>query len=141
MPLVRTAGTPEPDTNPVFWRCWEQLGHAVVLQACRDYASARKKLEKNAVAWQDQETGSDHYNPMVEFSRYEKFFRSKYFAYICPKYDGHTLFDRLKNGGWKTIPKGHHHYTQKHVFSVYADYYKPKANRDPRGRYSKYDYR
>ena len=123
MPLVRTAGTPEPDTNPVFWRCWEQLGHAVVLQACRDYASARKKLEKRAATWSEQATGSDRYNPMVDIARYEKFFRSKYFAYICPKFDGHMMFDRLKSGGWRNIPKGHHHYTPKTVYALDSDYY------------------
>ena len=137
MPLVRTAGTPEPDTNPVFWRCWEQLGHAVVLQACRDYSNARKKLEKNAAVCAEQTTGSDHYNPIADINIYEKFFRSKYFAYICPKYDGHTMFDRLKNGGWRNIPKGHHHYTKKPTYVV--DSYIPKKIRDPRGRHCKYE--
>lgn len=109
---------PAPDTNPVFWRCWEQLGHAVVLQACRDYASARRMLEKHP------NRDSAHYNPMVDIGYYEKFFRSKYFGYICPKFDGHMMFDRLKDGGWRSIPKGFHHYTKKAVYEVDADYYK-----------------
>ena len=123
------------DTNPVFWRCWEQLGHAVVLQACRDYANARRMLEKHP------NPDSAHYNPLVDIGYYEKFFRSKYFCYICPKFDGHMMFDRLKSGGWRHIPKSHHHYTKHAVYSVKTDYYKPKANRDPRGRHCKYDYR
>ena len=135
--LVRMAGTPHPDTNPVFWQCWEQLGHAVVLQACRDYANARKKLEKNAVVCADQATGSDHYNPIVDINRYEKFFRSKYFAYICPKFDGHQMFDILKNGGWRNIPKGHHHYTRPATYQV--DNYVPKKITGNRGRPRKYE--
>ena len=111
---------PAPDTNHVFWRCWEQLGHAVVLQACRDYASARKKLEKKST---DFTVGSDHYNPMLDIAIYEKFFRSKYFCYICPKFDGHELFDKLRDGGWRHIPKGHHHYTLKTVYALDSDYY------------------
>lgn len=130
---MQRAGTRAPDTNPLFWKCWEQLGHAVVLQACRDYANARRILEKHP------NPDSAHYNPMVDIGYYEKFFRSKYFGRICPKFDGHMMFDRLKDGGWRHIPRGHHHYTKHAVYSVKTDYYKPKANRDPRGRHCKYD--
>ena len=129
--LARVAGTPHPDTNPVFWRCWEQLGHAVVLQAVRDYASAQRMLlrQKN----KDQK----HFNPLAEIGYYETFFRSKYFGYICPKYDGHELLDILKNGGWKHIPRTHR-YAKQATYSV-ESYYKPKENRDTRGRPRKYD--
>lgn len=122
---------PVLDTNPQFWWCWEQLGHAVVIQACMDYANARKMLERHP------NRDSAHYNPMVDIGYYEKFFRSKYFAYICPKFDGHELYDKLKSGGWRHIPKGHHHYPKQATYQV--EYYKPKVNRDPRGRPRKYD--
>lgn len=122
---------PVLDTNPQFWWCWEQLGHDVVLQACEDYASARRMLEKHP------NRDSAHYNPLTDIGYYEKFFRSKYFGYICPKFDGYIMFDRLKDGGWRHIPRGHRHYPRQATYQV--DYYKPKENRDPRGRPRKYD--
>lgn len=118
------------DTNPVFWQQWEQLGHAVVLQACRDYATARRMMEKKP------NPDSAHYNPLADIGYYETFFRSKYFGRICPKFDGHQLFDILKSGGWRSVPKGHHHYTRPATYQV--DNYKPKQNRDKRGRPSKW---
>ena len=110
------------DTNPVFYRQWEQLGHAVVILACKDYASARKRNSEQAV-----------------LDVFEKFFRSKYFGRICPAYDGHELFEILVSGGWRKIPRMHH-YTPQPTYVVWADAYIPKIRKDNKGRKRKYDY-
>ena len=91
-----------PDTNPLFWRCWLQLGQAVACQAVKDYVYLQKKLHKCQVT-EDKEG----YLPRDEEIR--RFFHSKYFAYICPRFDGWELYDRLQNGGWKHLPRVHNH--------------------------------
>jgi hypothetical protein len=116
------------DTNPVFWERWEALGFAVVVQAIRDYANARRKLAK-----MEAPRDGNRYNYLMENGYYEKFFRSKYFGYICPKYDGHELFERLEAGAWMRIPKVHHYtpiptYKQK----IYIPVEHPKKRGRPR---------
>lgn len=128
MPLVRVAGTPEPDARPEFWQCWRQLGHAVVARAVYDYARAKRKAPKDG----------DNYDYSREMGYYQKFFRSKYFAYICPDYDGATLLEILDSGGWQKVR------TMKHFgyrpTAKKEKVYIPKVNRDRRGRHCKYDY-
>ena len=91
------------DADPVFWREWEQLGHAVVVQAVEDYIHIRKMEAKMALA--GEMSG--------EMKCIHRFFRSKYFGRICPEYDGWELLDML-NDNWHLIKKGHH-YTRKNV--------------------------
>lgn len=128
MPLVRVAGTPEPDVRPEFWNCWRQLGHAVVARAVYDYARAKKKAPKD----------KDGFDYAREIGYYEKFFRSRYFSYICPDYSGPKLLEILESGGWKNVRVtkhfGHNPTSKK------EKEYIPKANRDRRGRHCKYDY-
>lgn len=102
------ATTATVDTNPAFWERWEQLGHAVVAQAVEDYATARKLEEKK----QFQDWDLCHYDVRMEMGYYEQFFTSKYFSYICPKYDGHELLNILQRGGWRMVHKIRH-YTPK----------------------------
>lgn len=93
------------DTNPVFWRCWEQLGHAIAVRACIDYSRERKKEAKS---------GAYDRNA---YRMYELFFCSKYFGRICPKFDGHELYERLESGGWQIVRR-QHHYTYKTVYDI-----------------------
>lgn len=132
MPLVRIAGTPQPDASPTFWQNWRQLGHAVVIQAIYDYANARKLQEKNTCP-----KSRTHFNPLSEVGLYERFFRSQYFAHICPGYDGHKLLEILEGGKWKHLPKMHHT-TPPPTYMVWE--YKPKDKPDPKGRGRKRKY-
>ena len=89
--MRRVAGTPEPDARPEFWYCWRQLGHAVVARAIYDYCMVKKRIAKDKDGF--------YYG----HENYEKFFHSKYFAYICPDFDGVKLLEILDNGGWKNV--------------------------------------
>lgn len=120
MPLVRVAGTPEPDVRPEFWRNWRQLGHAVVTRAICDYARAKRKAPKD----------QDGFNYAKELGYYEKFFCSRYFSYICPDYDGVKLLEILESGGWKTVRTAGH-YTHS---PTYKPKYIPKALRGQHGK-------
>lgn len=113
MPLVRTGGTKAPDERPEFWQCWRQLGHAVVVRAVYDYCMAQKKVVKDKDGY--------HYAN----DAYEKFFRSKYFSYICPDYSGPELLEILESGGWKNVR------TTKHFAhsATYQPKYVHKADR------------
>lgn len=101
------------DTNPEFWYCWEQLGQAVAVRAVYDYVSLQKKINKLRVA-EDKD-----YNCMRDADFFEQFFRSKYFAYICPKYDGWELYDKLQSC-WNHLPKVHNY--AKHATYVVGDW-------------------
>lgn len=104
MPLVRVAGTPEPDASPEFWQCWRQLGYAVVARAVYDYCMVKKQILKDKDGYY---FGSENY---------KKFFHSKYFSYICPDYSGPDLLKILDNGGWqkvKTVKRFAHNPTHK----------------------------
>jgi hypothetical protein len=125
---MATATTAIVDTNPAFWEQWEQLGHAVVAQAVEDYANARKIIETRATAYEKQATGSDHYNPVADIARYERFFRSRYFACICPTYDGHELFDILKSGGWRMVHRVRHFTPKAGVERTVVDTRKGRRN-------------
>ena len=87
------------DTRPENWREWEQLGHAIAARAIADYATARKRISKN------EGKGWDRFDPTLEINVYRKFFRSKYFSIICPKYDGGELLKALEDGAWKKVPR------------------------------------
>lgn len=128
MPLVRVAGTPEPDSRPEFWQCWRQLHHAVVARAVYDYARAKKKAPKD----------KDGFDYAREIGYYEKFFRSRYFSYICPDYSGPKLLEILESGGWKNV-RVTKHFGHSPTSKKEKEYI-PKQNRDRRGRHCKYNY-
>lgn len=90
------------DPNPLFWERWEHLGLSVVKQAIEDYAYLQKQLHGVWVA-----KDKDGYQPKEE--EIEKFMKSKYYAYICPRFDGWKLYDYLKAGGWRNIPRMQNH--------------------------------
>lgn len=120
---------PGLDTNPVFWRQWEQLGHAVVLRAVADYITLRKRIDRlNRIDGED-------YGYREQLRVIERFFRSKRFGRICPEYDGYILLDKLETD-WKAV-KRLHHYTKK-PFSQ-AKEYQYKEHPKKRGRPRKYD--
>ena len=90
------------DTNPEFWYCWEQLGMAVAVRAVHDYVAIQKRIDRL------NRTDEKAYNYQLELRKYRRFFHSKYFAYICPAYDGWELYDRLEQC-WRHLPRVHHH--------------------------------
>ena len=118
---------PAPDTNPVFWREWRQLGHAVVIMAVEDYVSLRKKIDKL--------DDTDEYGYRDQLAAIERFFRSKRFGRMCPEYDGYILLGRLETN-WRHI-KRLHRYTSNPVSQ--AKEYQYKEHPLKRGRPRKYD--
>ena len=90
------------DPNPLFWKCWLQLGQAVACQAVRDYVRLQKKVHGYKVT--DDKDGF-----IAKDEEIRKFFQSRYFSYICPRFDGYELYERLQNDGWRNIPRMHNH--------------------------------
>ena len=112
-----------PDTNPVFWRRWEELGQAVVVRAIQDYISVRKKICRLT------RTEDTSHNYEAELRKYERFFQSKYFGRICPRYDGYELLEHLETG-WQDI-KMTKRFPKKPISEEKP--YIPVANPKPRG--------
>lgn len=65
---------------------YENLANGIIMQACKDYKRALKKLKKNPNKYEHLKTKRDC----------EKFFRSQWFKALT-NLNGQTLMDKLKN--------------------------------------------